>query len=249
MIIYEGPSILPGDGITPIIAVVTGLDRPSANIKTGRMLQTWILVKDVHPKEAVVTGDDEAICGSCIHRLRDGHRTCYVNLGHAPTAVWNAYQRNKYESVDPEEAGELCAHRKIRIGSYGDPAAVPSSVWRSLIAHAKGSTGYTHMWRDCADLSDICMASCDSEEDVLDARALGYRTYRVLSENQELRPDEMACPASEEMGKVTTCDSWGLCAGSMSLNVVQSIGIVAHGSRKKYYNPVIDRKRKESYVH
>ena len=237
MIIYDGPSQLPGDGGTPIIAVLTGLNGRSTNGKTGNMLQTWILLRDVNPS-AALDGDDEAICGDCIHRRRNGRRTCYVNVGHAPRSVWAAYQRGRYETVDPDHAGLLATGRKVRVGSYGDPAAVPSSVWRSLIANAAGHTGYTHQWRDCADISDICMASCETEEDVLDAWALGYRTFRVMEPHQEAMEGELVCPASEEMGKLTTCERCGLCAGAMrhKPNVIRGIAIYAHGSSKKYYS-------------
>ena len=40
----------------------------SNNSKTGDMPQTWILVKNVNPIEAVNTGADKLICGDCKHR-------------------------------------------------------------------------------------------------------------------------------------------------------------------------------------
>lgn len=244
MIIYEGPSHLPGDGVTPIVAILTGLNRRSDNAKTGDMLQTWILVKDVNPSDALKSGDDYSICGDCVHRPRDGRRTCYVNVGQAPRSVWAAYQRGKYESVDPQEAGEIVSGRKVRLGAYGDPAAVPASVWRSLIGDVKTFTGYTHQWRDSPDISDLCMASCETREDVLDAWALGYRTFRVMQPDQEAMEGELVCPASEEMGKLTTCDRCGLCAGAMrhKPNVVRGIAIYVHGSSKKYYTVGIPNK-------
>ena len=62
---YRGPSLL--DGV-PIVCKVTGTQRPSDNDKTGTMLQQWILLADVHPYEAVKTGQDESVCGECVHR-------------------------------------------------------------------------------------------------------------------------------------------------------------------------------------
>ena len=40
----------------------------SNNIKTGNVVQTWIIVKDINPIEAVNTGADKLICGDCKHR-------------------------------------------------------------------------------------------------------------------------------------------------------------------------------------
>jgi uncharacterized metal-binding protein len=47
---------------------LTGLKTKSTNIKTGPMKQVSILVKDIHPVEAVRTGADSVICGDCVHR-------------------------------------------------------------------------------------------------------------------------------------------------------------------------------------
>jgi hypothetical protein len=66
-VIWEGPS--PVDG-APLVAIVTGVaaSSESGNVKTGAMLQTWILRADISPQEAVDTGQDRSICGDCVHR-------------------------------------------------------------------------------------------------------------------------------------------------------------------------------------
>ena len=63
-----------------------GIRTASANPKTGDMIQTWILRSDMHPLEAIKSGSDYGICGSCIHRGSYDEfgnpidpRTCYVN--------------------------------------------------------------------------------------------------------------------------------------------------------------------------
>jgi len=53
-----------------IIVLLSGLKTPSKNVKTGPMLQTIIIRSDIHPTEALKTGQDEAVCGSCVHRLK-----------------------------------------------------------------------------------------------------------------------------------------------------------------------------------
>lgn len=83
MIVHEGPS--PVDG-SPIVGILTGVTSPSANRKTGRMAQLWILPADATPLDAMRTGADAAICGSCPLRGTIGTdgkrrvgRACYVN--------------------------------------------------------------------------------------------------------------------------------------------------------------------------
>lgn len=82
-IVWDGPSRIDG---SPIMAIVTGLRTASANPKTGDMLQTWILRSDMHPMDAIKSGADYGICGSCGHRGTYDEfgnpidpRTCYVN--------------------------------------------------------------------------------------------------------------------------------------------------------------------------
>ena len=64
-IAYEGPSLIDG---AQIVVIVTGLKGPSKNRKTGNMVQTFILARDVHPLEALRSGEDASICGQCEHR-------------------------------------------------------------------------------------------------------------------------------------------------------------------------------------
>ena len=61
-VLHEGPS--PFDG-QPIVSIAT---LHSSNRKTGDMVQTWILPRDLHPLDVVKTGQDSCICGQCPHR-------------------------------------------------------------------------------------------------------------------------------------------------------------------------------------
>lgn len=217
----------------PIVLIATGFGRPSTNEKTGPMIQTYILCEDVSPVDAVKTGADESICGDCAFRplLADkGAPACYVNKGHGPLAVWRANTVGRYPGLEPAAAGALAAQlgRPIRVGTYGDPAMVPVGVWRRLLAAAGGRhTGYTHQWRRAPFLRGLCMASADSESDMRDARAAGWRTFRVGLEPAE---GEIVCPASIEAGKRTTCAQCGLCDGSRgSDDRRKSIVIRPHG--------------------
>src|SRR3546814_21009444 len=91
----------------------------------------------------------------------------------------------------------------IRLGTYGDPAAAPRSLWTVALSQAAGWTGYTHQWRNIdAAWSKLVMASADSVTDMQDAHALGYRTFRVTpGAFENVKGLEIICPASEEKGR------------------------------------------------
>ena len=65
-VMYQGPSVLDGQ---PIVVVAT---MSTSNIKTGQMIQTWILRDNINPVEASKAGDDSSICGNCPHRHYNG---------------------------------------------------------------------------------------------------------------------------------------------------------------------------------
>ena len=240
--IYDGPSMLDG---APVIVLLTGLAKSSSNTKTGDMLQTWILRKDVAPHEAVKTGQDSSVCGSCPLRpssketrlaLRDAgvsgmDRACYVRVFQAPLSTWRA-NRDK-EVTPPAVVRALIAGRRVRRGSYGDPAAAPSWVWEMLDSRAESftrkDTGYTHQWRSFPGLSGRVMASVHNRAEAAEAQALGFRTFRVTSNADDIAPGEILCPASKEAGFRTTCAKCGLCNGKRGAeDSRKNIAIPAH---------------------
>ena len=241
-IVWSGSSRIDG---SPIMAIVTGLRTASANPKTGDMLQTWILRSDMHPQDAIKAGSDYGICGSCIHRGTYDEfgnpidpRTCYVNP-FSFGSVFKGFKRGIYPRVAPATLRPYLAGKPIRFGSYGDPAAIPPRVWRSLRDGASGHTGYTHQWRrpGLDDGKDLFMASCDNERDREDASAAGWRTFTVVPVGAPVPSGDVRCPASEEAGKVTTCANCKLCSGAMAdrANPPRSVAINAHGKAKKRY--------------
>lgn len=244
-IIYRGPSKIDGSPI--IVVYLPG----STNGKTGNMAQTYILADNgLSPMENSRSGKDYSICGSCKHRGKPApdktngvaeNRSCYVTLHHGPLQVFKGIQRGIYrQATNPEERQSLGAGANIRLGTYGDPAAAPSSVWRDLLQHAASHTGYTHQSEtlEGANMSRY-MISADTPEQAKQAHKEGKRTFRVISvadwqanNKGALLGSEVLCPASEEAGKRTTCNECKLCKGQTIK--AKSIAIVAHGIGRKY---------------
>jgi len=232
-VFYRGPSMIDG---APIIAIAT---MPRSNRKTGDMIQTWIMRADVNPIDAARRGLDASICGACVHRGKhdaNGNRipstrSCYVRLDTAPLNVWSTEGRGRYDDLtaDLTIAADRVSGRLVRLGSYGDPAAVPYAVWDTLLSRAAGHTGYTHQWRAFPEFAQWVMASCDSSADRVFARTLGYRTFRVAAAATWSRePGEILCPASEEAGKKTVCAACKACGGN-NAKARADVMIPAHG--------------------
>jgi hypothetical protein len=228
MVIWEGSSKLNG---APIAAILTGLSNPSANTKTGDMLQLWILSQGIAPVEAVKTGADAAICGDCPHRAG----SCYVNVGQAPQGIWKAYRRGAYGPLRADRLQVAMQGRMVRLGAYGDPAAVPVPYLAMLADMSAGWTGYTHQWRLAPEaLKRFAMASCDSPEDYAEAKAHGWRTFRTRLESEPMLEGEIICPASDEGGSLVQCAKCGLCSGIAGKGARgKSIAIIAHGAAPK----------------
>lgn len=221
-VIYRGPSLFDG---APIVAILTGIARPSSNTKTGPMAQLWILLESDNPFSAVTTGRDSSICGTCNFRNMGG---CYVNVAKAPSNIWKAYTGGAYPMIAGAEAiAALGAGRRVRLGAYGDPAAMPAGILRAVISKARKHTGYTHAWRVSQDLSAFLMASVDSETERIEAKSAGWRTFRVAPKTTTApnTDGEIICP---NVTRGVNCYDCGLCNGAGS---AADIVIPAHGMR------------------
>jgi hypothetical protein len=222
VILYSGPSLLDG---APIVAIAVGLVSGSSNRKTGAMLQTYILRADLSPVEAIKTGADASICGDCkLRGVLGKRRVCYVNLGQGPLSVFRGHKRGIYPvAASPRDIGR---GRIIRLGTYGDPAAVPVEVWNELISEARGHTGYSHQWKTRPDLRGIVMASADNVQEKSEAWAEGWRTFRLADAPT---PGEIVCPSLSGVH----CADCRLCDGA---GAAKSITIPAHGIGKGYHS-------------
>lgn len=250
IVVYLGPSVLDG---APIVAIATV---GSTNIKTGPMVQTWIMRADVNPLQASADKLDSSVCGDCPRRHSLGG-DCYVTLVQAPRAVWANWDKHGRPGENWADERNVLALQQgaqahgLRLGSYGDPASVPWTVWADLMdaLQPRIHTGYTHQWHGLSHpvspdeaswlqgrwCRDNLMASCDSIEETIEARGLGWRTFTAT------RPHEVPvfaghsrtilCLADREGDKARTCEQCGICNGAQGRPQRTSVYLVEHGGR------------------
>ena len=234
-IAYQGPSMIDG---RPIVVIVNKIDG-SDNEKTGAdLVQSFIIRADVAPTDALKTGADASICGQCVHRpilaKQTGQAPCYVNVGRSVRSVYEAYRRGRYTPATPAQLRAVLAGRKVRLGTYGDPAAAPVAMWQEITADAAGVVGYSHQWQavdfDHAAWAPLVMASADTIDEAAQANLYGMRVFRV-SVGVDRQPGETTCPASAEGGRRATCDKCMLCGGTSK--AARDIVIADHASGHK----------------
>ena len=247
-IIYRGPSVLDGE---PIVVVAIP---KSGNSKTDSMLQTFIMRSDVPPLEALKSGDDYSVCGDCLARPSN-QGWCYVNVAQSVNMVYKSLTQapiirkgidtgNTYKpycdiSDNWLAITALGTDKDNRLGTYGDPAAVPLDVWHYLNACAHGWNGYTHQWRTCSPAyAKYCMASIDKPCDTLTAEMMGYRCFIAHVEGED-KPTDTAhkvatCPADKQVHgeALASCKSCLGCGGTAGRGSTHR-SITVHGTGYK----------------
>jgi hypothetical protein len=239
VVLYDGPSVMNGK---PIVAIATFR---TENDKIGNTVQIWYLPRDIHPVEALRTGEDSMVCGSCPLRGVGGkQRPCYVNILHGPTPIWNAFHRGSYPTYNRWH-NRYFSGKMLRLGAYGEPVSVPITVQRPLMDIADGVIGYTHAWRAKRyhHWRHHLMASVHSLSERSEAQEMGWRTFRGRLPEQELGPGEFICPASPEAGYRLTCSQCGACGGGSPSKA--SPAIIVHGSPNKVL-PIITAYTKQA---
>jgi len=253
IVIYHGPSEIDG---SPIVVLATV---SSKNRKTGTMIQTAIMRADMAPHDAKNNGHDVSICGLCPRRHFLGG-DCYVLVQNAPLSTWRHWDRAGRPGenwADPENIIRLYQDGKdsgLRLGYYGDPAAVPYTVWQDLIdaIQPKYVVGYTHQWRHLdrpvshptiENISQLTyrikmlnwyrnnvMASCDSVNDAMEARQMGWRYFLAVPSKSNINLPErtILCPATVSE---RTCSTCGACSGADRGSYKASIYVEEHGVR------------------
>jgi hypothetical protein len=215
-VVYIGPS-----AYDPSVIIRAVLVPDSDNSKTGNMAQLFILHDAIAPHVAQRTGEDSAVCGSCPLRpaLSGG---CYVLTFQGPLSTWKA-TTGKPVSGAAAIARSLRG-KTLRLGAYGDPAALPIRVIQHLTSLVQGrATGYTHGWKMRPDLRSYCMASVETTAQAFEAVSRGWRTFRVTTESAPNLTNEIACPSDK-----VACSDCLLCKGASSK--ARSITIPAHGT-------------------
>lgn len=212
------------------IAVLISLG-PSRNRKTGHMTQVAIVRDDVSPHEAQRTGEDFSVCGRCpLRPAMESGAICYVVTARGPLSQWKAYQRGSYRLLNFERDRH---HLRglIRVGSYGDPAAVPLSFWEKILSRSAGYTGYTHQWKcdSNQEFRKLFMASVNSAAEARVASRMGWRYFRVRRSSESLASGEVICPASIEAGQKMQCATCLRCGSRRGKNPV----VYLHGSRNR----------------
>lgn len=224
-ILYEGASTFDSK---PIVVIVTGYETPSANPKTGDMLQTWIIKADDFPSNAIKKQTDSSVCGGCPLR----GKVCYVYMA-SVNNIWRNYKEGCYPKVDDKILQRIKRKRRlVRLGSYGDPCAVPIEVWQPLIKASVGYTGYTHAWQYTNQRwKQYLMASVESITLMEKAHDLGWRTFRIVESTEELTDNEIMC--RNWIDKDIKCEYCKLCNGKSNK---PSIANVIHGAKWKVNN-------------
>lgn len=238
IVIYTGPSMIDG---APIVVLATV---ESKNVKTGSMVQTWIMRADRSPVDASKRHDDVSICGDCPRRRRMGG-DCYVLVQNAPQSAWRSWERDGKPCANWAEPKAIIALQQdamtygLRLGSYGDPAAVPCDVWIDFInaLQPRSVVGYTHQWRNlqgeqAAWFRDHVMASADSVKDATDARGMGWRYFLAVPASvpvESLPERTVECLATRE-GSLRTCATCGICDGAQGKESRVSVYLREHGA-------------------
>jgi len=132
----------------------------SSNVKTGAMIQTWIMNKE---------DNEGAFCEDCT-----SIKLCYVFQG--KSSIQKKLARDGYEEVSID-----LSKKRVRVGTYGDPSLVPLHVWKEELK-IKKHTGYTHAWRlpHVQEYKDFLLASVEDLESYHLAKQLGWKVFYNL---------------------------------------------------------------------
>ena len=128
-----------------------------------------------------------------------------------------------FKSVEGESVCGDCPHKTNKT-CYVIWYQAPLAVWNCW-HHGAGYAAA--MPSDFAGRDLTVQASCDSLQDLAEARAAGWNTFTVLPIGAPDPAGTVHCAASAERGHKTNCATCGLCDGSSA-----DVAIWAHGASK-----------------
>ena len=210
-----------------IVAIATC---KSANRKTGKSVQIWILSKNMHPHDSRTTGEDaKNQCKGCDFASYNG---CYV-ITPTLAALWRSYQDGKYTylNVGTKAWDKFFRGEYVRLGAYGNPSKLPLSMVESICGLARRHTGYFHDWhlmsaKQAKGYGRFFMASTSATNQAR-AKALGLRTFTTGGGEIE---KGLQCPAyTHDM----QCGECGLCDGTFRRDTLPDVWINPHGYQTK----------------
>lgn len=163
-----------------------------------------------------------------------------VAMGHNSMVKGYARKPERY-SLKRALANRLASAKMVRLGSIGDPGALPggylADVLDAITEEGLDPVGYTHHWRGRPDLAGLLMASVETLAQADEAIRAGFRAAVVLPWNwndQRFTTPEgntgIVCPAILKPD-VVTCNNCRLCNGAKAGPV---IGFPDHGPKVRH---------------
>ncbi len=219
MLLYEGPSLING---RPIVVIATRDSNPKTGEMLYTWILDAEIPPEIaafyqDTDESICGG-----CKFRAQPKLDAGdmrpastRMCYVRLSTesdafgtpkadekmGPTEVWQAWKDGEFGTWEEPQFDKVQRRvvwrqyrgpLSVRVGSYGDPGAVPTAVWADLVRHARNWTGYTHCWRP-GIRCDLCKG-CGLIQSALD---------QILGSKYEVN---RSCPACNGSGEKFSCD-------------------------------------------
>ena len=156
-----------------IIVLLSGLKTPSRNIKTGPMLQTCIIRSDIHPSEALKTGQDDLICGDCVHRLKTPARFVDVSdiTSIPPGFISCVNETHKIQCIDCNLCNGSGIQRSIAIKIHGSTQNTNGSCYVNLMMD--GVNAQFKSWAN----GNIAMYNRAAHRELIQNRAIRLGSY------------------------------------------------------------------------
>jgi hypothetical protein len=220
--------------------------------KAGLNVSVIATEKSENRKLGSVSITMASIAGSCPRTCPLQNRGCYAQTSFVGMMVARMDRHVQDAGLDVEAIAQdeadaidnLTGKRALRIHVAGDcttdtaAQTVSSAAQRYSERHDQKVWGYTHAWRDVARDSwkDVSiLASCETVQDVADARERGYAAAVVVDEFPGTKAwkqgDLTLIPCPEQAGTSPSCNDCRLCWNDTRLRErSMAIAFAVHGS-------------------